>query len=272
MENSNINWTDHTWNPWIGCRRVSAECDHCYADALVTNRMNRDFSVVWRTKTWDGPPMWNRKAPAVAEGLGRRVRVFCTSLTDFFIQDADQWRDEAWEVIRRCKEMDWLILTKRPQLIPRRLPADWGDDWPNVWLGVTCGVRGSFYRLDALREIPAVVRFISAEPLLESLHDINLDGFNWLIAGGESGPTFLPMPEEWALELCDKCAEGKVGFHFKQHSALRPGQGPELDRKLYHEPPLVKMAWPAALQFVPTFNGSFHLSLTPNNENTMEEA
>jgi len=188
MENSKINWTDHTWNPWIGCRHVSAECDHCYADALVTNRMGRDFSVVQRTKTWKDPLRWNRKAPQLAAELGRRVRVFCASLTDFFIQDADQWRDEAWEVIRRCNEMDWLILTKRPQLIPRRLPADWDKGWPHVWLGTTCGVRNSYPRLDALREIPSAVRFISAEPLLESLADINLDGFHWLIAGGESGP------------------------------------------------------------------------------------
>lgn len=151
---------------------------------------------------------------------------FCASLTDFFIQEADQWRDEAWEVIRRCNEMDWLILTKRPQLIPRRLPAHWGDGWPHVWLGTTCGVRDSYPRLDALREIPAAVRFISAEPLLESLADINLDGFHWLIAGGESGPGFRPTEEKWATKLRDLClARDGVGFHFKQHAAFRPGQG-----------------------------------------------
>jgi protein gp37 len=203
--------------------------------------MGRDFAVVQRTKTWDEPPIWNLKARAVAEGLGRRVRVFCASLTDFFIQDADEWRDEAWDVIRRCSNMNWLILTKRPQLIPRRLPADWGKGWPNVWLGVTCGVRESYRGLDALREIPAAVRFISAEPLLESLHDINLEGFHWLIAGGESGRGFRPMREEWALELRDICARKKVGFHFKQHSAFRSGQDPKLDGKLYREPPLVQL-------------------------------
>lgn len=129
MENSKINWTDHTWNPWIGCRHVSAECDHCYADTMVTNRMGRDFSIVTHTKTWKEPPKWNRKAPALEAELGRRVRVFCASLTDFFIQDADPWRDEAWDVIRQCTEMDWLILTKRPQLIPRRLPSDYRDEF-----------------------------------------------------------------------------------------------------------------------------------------------
>ncbi len=241
MENSKINWTDHTWNPWIGCRHVSAECDHCYADTMVTNRMGRDFSVVQRTKTWKEPHKWNRKAPQLAAELSRRVRVFCASLTDFFIQDADEWRDEAWDVIRQCSEMDWLILTKRPQLIPRRLPADWGTGWPHVWLGTTCGVRSSYSRLDTLRSIPAEVRFISAEPLLESLADIDLTGFHWLIAGGESGSGFRPMKEEWAVELRDICAKSWVGFHFKQHSAFQPGHDAELCGRRYHEPPLVQI-------------------------------
>jgi protein gp37 len=204
--------------------------------------MGRDFADVRRTKTWKDPLKWNRKASALAAELGRRVRVFCASLTDFFIQDADEWRPEAWEVIRQCTEMDWLILTKRPQLISRRLPADWENGWPHVWLGVSVGVRDSYLRLDALRQIPAAVRFVSAEPLLESLEDINLGGFHWLIAGGESGPGFRPMLNEWALELRDICVQQKIGFHFKQHAAFRPGQGHTLCGELWNEPPLVQIA------------------------------
>ena len=241
MENSNINWTDHTFNPWIGCRHMSDECDNCYADTWVTKRMGRDFGIIQRTKTSKEPLKWNRNAPALAAKLGRRVRVFCASLTDFFIQDADEWRGEAWDVIRTCTQMDWLILTKRPQLISRRLPADWGDGWPHVWLGTTCGVRSSYSRLDALRSAPARVRFISGEPLLESLADINLNGFNWLIAGGESGSGFRAMRDEWAIELRDTCAREGVGFHFKQHSSFRQGQGVELCGRVYHEPPLVNI-------------------------------
>jgi protein gp37 len=110
-------------------------------------------------------------------------------------------------------------------------------------LGTTCGVRSSYSRLDALRKVPAAIRFISAEPLLESMADVNLDGFHWLIAGGESGSGFRPMQDEWARELRDVCARESakrfdgVGFHFKQHSAFRPGTGTELDGKLYHQPP-----------------------------------
>jgi protein gp37 len=209
---------------------------------MVTNRMGRDFGIVQRTKTWKEPLKWNRKAPVLEAEVGRRVRVFNASLTDFFIQDADAWRDEAWDVLRQCPDMDWLILTKRPQLIPPRLPQDWGEGWRHVWLGTTCGVRKSYPRLDALREIPAAVRFISAEPLLESLADINLDGFHWLIAGGESGSGFRPMLDSWALELRDRCAQQGAGFHFKQHSAFRPGQCAELDGNPYHEPPLIQIA------------------------------
>jgi protein gp37 len=204
--------------------------------------MGRDFSVVTRTKTWKEPPKWNRKAATLAQELGRRVRVFCASLTDFFIQDADPWREEVWDIIRECTDMDWLILTKRPQLIPSRLPKDWGAGWPHVWLGTTCGVRNSYPRLYALRVIPAAVRFISAEPLLESMADIDLDGFHWLIAGGESGSGYRPMQDDWAFELRDSCARQGVGFHFKQHSAFRPGKGIELDGQLYHEPPLIQIA------------------------------
>jgi protein gp37 len=242
MEFSQINWTNHTWNPWIGCRHVSDECDHCYADFLVTKRMGRDFSRVTRTKTWRDPISFNRKAPALAAQLGRRVRVFCASLTDFFIQDADPWREEAWQVIRECSNLDFLILTKRPRLIPSRLPADWGEGYRNVWLGTTCGVRSSYPRLDDLRNIPAVVRFISAEPLLESLANINLQNYHWLIAGGESGAGYRPMREEWAVELRHACVAQGVAYHFKQHSAFRAGTDPYLKGIQYHESPLVQIA------------------------------
>lgn len=120
------------------------------------------------------------------------MRVFCASLTDFFIQDADPWRDEAWKVIRECPNLDFLILTKRPSLIPSRLPADWRNGYPNVWLGTTCGVRSSYPRIDDLCSVPAIVRFVSAEPLLESLSDIDLGGVHWLIAGGSRAPAVAP--------------------------------------------------------------------------------
>jgi len=241
MENSKINWTDHTWNPWLGCRHVSTECDHCYADFLVSKRMGKDFTTAWKTKTWRDPIKWNAKAPELQQELGRRVRVFCASLTDFFLAEVDEWRPAAWDIIRQCANLDWLILTKRPALVEKRLPADWGSGYPNVWLGTTCGVRSSYPRVDVLRNIPAQLRFISAEPLLESLVDIDLTGVHWLIAGGESGSGFRPMKDEWAIELRDLCRKKNVGFHFKQHSAFRNGTNPLLDGTQYFQSPIVQI-------------------------------
>jgi protein gp37 len=238
MENSKISWTEHTFNPWIGCRHVTPECDHCYADRMVTVRMARDFSKVQRSKTWASPLKWNREADRLAQKLGRRPRVFCASLTDFFLQGADPWRTEAWELIRKCTNLDWLILTKRTKLAASRLPSDWGTGWPHVWLGTTCGCRASEYRLDELRALPAAVRFVSAEPLLESMTHMNLTGINWLIVGGESGPKFRTMEDVWATGLRDKCKAENVGFFFKQHSSFRPGQGAKLEGAEHHEGPL----------------------------------
>jgi protein gp37 len=157
------------------------------------------------------------------------------------LAEVDEWRPAAWDIIRQCANLDWLILTKRPALVEKRLPADWGSGYPNVWLGTTCGVRSSYPRVDVLRNIPAQLRFISAEPLLESLVDIDLTGVHWLIAGGESGSGFRPMKDEWAIELRDLCRKKNVGFHFKQHSAFRNGTNPLLDGTQYFQSPIVQI-------------------------------
>ena len=133
-----IEWCDHTYNPWIGCTKVSPACDYCYAEAQEDRRYGR---VTWggpRRRTSEAtrraPHRWDRDAGAA----GERRHVFCMSLGDFWDnQVADEWRDEALGIIRQCRNLDWLILTKRPQNIRRMLPPDWGDGWPNVWLGVT---------------------------------------------------------------------------------------------------------------------------------------
>ena len=239
MEYSSISWTDHTWNRFVGCFHVSPECDHCYAEFLVTHRMGKNFNQPWLTKTGRHPFRWNTKAPELEQQLGRRVRVFCSSLTDFFLAEADGWRAEAWDTIRQCSNLDFLILTKRPERIMACLPSDWGEGYANVWMGVTCGVRSSYPRVDVLRTIPARVRFVSAEPLLESLADIILTNIHWLIAGGESGPKFRRMDIQWARELRDRCRKLHVGFFFKQESAFRPATNPLLDGQQYHQPPLL---------------------------------
>jgi protein gp37 len=211
-ERSVIEWTDATWNPWRGCDKVSPGCAHCYM-FRDQRRYGRDPSVVVRASdaTFFAPLRSRRwQAPR---------KVFTCSWSDWFHEDADPWRAEAWDVIRRTPEHTYQVLTKRPERIADHLPDDWGDGYANVWLGVTIESRRFVDRADLLRETPAAVRFISAEPLLGPLvcgvcggtgwdvepgshgqpvqvmcpecmrldGDLDLAGIDWLIAGGESG-------------------------------------------------------------------------------------
>lgn len=214
-------------------------------------RYGRDFSKLTRTKTWGEPLKWQKAAAAA----GRTERVFTCSWSDFFHEDADRWRAEAWEVIRQCPNLQFQILTKRPERILEEkrvyrgdklsgfldweslLPLDWGDGWPNVWLGVSVENPKYLWRVDELRKVPARIRFISAEPLLAPLPTLDLAGISWVIVGGESGPGYRPMKTEWARELLAKCRTAGVPFFHKQASALRTETGIELDGKIYHEFP-----------------------------------
>lgn len=161
-ENSAIEWTDHTWNPWYGCHKVSAGCQHCYM-FREQRRYGRDPNVVQRSKTtFRAPLSWAKKARAT----GERFRVF-PSWSDFFIREADPWRDEAWGIIRDTPELIYLILTKRPELALSRLPADWGDGWDHVWLGVSCEDQPSaVLRIKQFLPVPSKHRLLSLEPLL----------------------------------------------------------------------------------------------------------
>ena len=167
-QNSKIEWTDHTFNPWIGCQKVSPGCDHCYAETMMDHRYHK---VQWgphgqRVRTseanWRGPLKW-----AKAEG-DIRQRVFCASLADVFDKQAPQGaRKDLFLLIHKTPQLDWMLLTKRPENIARMLPADWGNGWPNVWLGTTCEDQQHFdRRWPILRDVPAAVRFISYEPAL----------------------------------------------------------------------------------------------------------
>lgn len=215
-ENSHIGWTDHTFNPWWGCNKVSTECTHCYIDQIMRRSGHQPFRGPIRTRDWSKPPKWNR---AAAEA-GTRLRIFTCSMSDFFHPRADRWRTEAWDLIRECPNLDWLILTKRPELIRDRLPADWGDGWRNVWLGVTCGVRDSLHRVEALRELPAAIRFISAEPLIEQI-DFRpyLDGrIHWIITGCERAHKDRRrlMDIAWVRDIDRQCREAGIAHFFKQ--------------------------------------------------------
>jgi protein gp37 len=261
LEDSTIGWTHHTQNYWLGCDKIAAECAHCYISRVLKRQGREPWGQLYRSKTWDNPLKWQRQA----EAQGVCYRVFTNSLSDFFHADADGWRDEAWDVIRQTPNLIYLILTKRPELIRKRLPKDCGQGWPNVWLGVSCGCKLTLNKMDSLRRIPVhskAVRFVSCEPLLEDISaNINLDRFGWVIVGGESGggPEYLwdstddwrtefnalgrrIMRLEWAQSLLAKAQSAGIPFFFKQITAFRSGTGEDALGRLYQEFPLPPFA------------------------------
>jgi protein gp37 len=191
-ENSKIEWTDHTFNPWVGCTKVSPGCDHCYAESWS----KRSGLVQWgnhpRRRTsesnWQKPIKWNAKARDFKHGQGHRLRVFCASLADVFDNQADpRWREDLFALMRECSRLDWLVLTKRPQNLAKMLPSDWGDGYRNVWLGVTAEDQKRFdQRWKHLQNVPGSIKFISYEPAIGPLRLPKRGPLpDWLISGGE---------------------------------------------------------------------------------------
>lgn len=216
-----IEWTEATWNPWHGCLKVSPGCAHCYM-YRDKRRYGQDPAFVVRSKTsFDAPLKW--KAPKM---------IFTCSWSDFFIAEADQWRADAWEVIRRSPQHTYQVLTKRPERICDHLP----DGWPfqNVWLGVSVENPRFYWRIETLREIPASVRFLSVEPLLKPMLGLPLEGISWVVVGGESGPGCRPMKAEWVREIRGQCSRAKVAFFFKQWGGPRKDvRGRVLDGRIW---------------------------------------
>lgn len=220
-ENSGIEWTHHTFNPWIGCTKVSAACDHCYAEAWDSRFNGGRWGAKaprTRTKTWSQPRKWNRQA----EAAGERKRVFCASLADVFDNHKSiepGWRDDLWLLIEETPHLDWLLLTKRPQNISKFMPSYWlREPRSNVWLGTTVeNQTEAKRRIPHLVGVPAHVRFLSCEPLLGNLNLRPwLPSLHWVIAGGESGARYRPADPNWFRTIRNQCEIESVPFLFKQ--------------------------------------------------------
>lgn len=259
-ERTGIEWTDHTFNPWWGCEKVSPGCAHCYAEG-VSNRY--EGPGLWGAghrfrffgeKHWQAPLRWNRRAEA--EGVRRRV--FCASMADVFEErpELEEHRARLFDLIEQTPLLDWQVLTKRPEFA-----RDWiaREGWAagleprNVWMGVSIENARHTWRADVLRAIPAAVRFISAEPLLGSLFErasdltygraidrsvtedeaveimararrpLDLTGIDWVIVGGESGKGARPFDVGWAREIVSACrlnADGAPAVFVKQLGAM----------------------------------------------------
>ncbi len=228
-KDSRIEWTDHTFNPWWGCVKVSPACKHCYAEAWA----KRTGQAVWGIsahRRFFGPAHWQEPHRWHAEAVrsGRRHRVFCASMADVFEdrRDLDPWRTQLGALIAETPLLDWLLLTKRPDRAAALAP--WGSSWPrNVWLGAT--VEDQVWverRLPHLAAVPANLRFLSCEPLLGSL-DLSPwlgHAVHWVIAGGESGARARPSDPAWFRGLRDQCQRAGVPFHFKQWGIWAPAE------------------------------------------------
>jgi protein gp37 len=216
-QNSNIEWTHDTFNPWWGCVKVSPACDHCYAERF-SNRWVKP--TLWGSnaprrffgdKHWQQPLRWNKAALKA----GERRRVFCASMADVFEDRSDlvSYRARLFEIIAETSQLDWLLLTKRPENIIRMLPCPLPR---NAWLGTTAENQVAWdIRLPLLLAVPAAVRFVSAEPLLGPI-TMNGNIPDWLIVGGECGPGARPIESAWVESLCEQCSRDKVPFFFKQ--------------------------------------------------------
>lgn len=239
-QNTKIEWATHTFNPWIGCTKVGPGCDNCYAKADFEDRKHR---VVWgagqpRSRTsaanWQLPLRWNAQHDEFFAMHGHRQRVFCASLADVFDNSIDpQWRADLFQLIEATPNLDWLLLTKRIGNVPALVPEatdliDYGEGWQsmwgqgvwpkNVWLGATIVNREELLRDGPkLAAIPADVKFWSAEPMLGDLGAVPPELLpDWVIVGGESGPSARPMHPDWARSLRDQCEAVGVPFMFKQ--------------------------------------------------------
>lgn len=225
---SAIEWTEATWNPWHGCTKVSPGCAHCYMYREKKRYGQEPAKVVRSKTTFDAPLKW--KEPQL---------IFTCSWSDFFIEEADPWRDEAWEIIRSTPQHAYQILTKRPQRIAANLPQGW--PFENVCLGVSVENPRFYGRIEMLRKIPAFVRFLSLEPLLAPMPHLPLAGISWVIVGGESGPGCRPMKPEWVREIRDQCARAGVPFFFKQWGGLRKNiTGRLFEGRVWDEMPELK--------------------------------
>lgn len=219
-ERSTIEWTQATWNPVTGCSKVSPGCAHCYAETFAErfrgvagHPYTQGFDLTLRHDRLMLPLQWRQ--PRL---------IFVNSMSDLFHEDVPYtFVRHVFDVMEQASQHRFQLLTKRARRLVELAPH---LRWPaNVWMGVSIENRQFAGRASELRQVPAAVRFISAEPLLGPLDDLSLQGIDWLIVGGESGPGARPMHPEWVRSLRDRCANASVPFYFKQWGAYRPLEG-----------------------------------------------
>jgi protein gp37 len=241
MKTTKIEWTDKTWNPVTGCTKISSGCAHCYAEVMA-----RRLQAMGQAKYADGFRLTLHESKLLDPLVWKRPHtIFVCSMSDLFHQDVpDSFLDRVMGTIMLTPWHRYQLLTKRAARMAnyfssREIPK-------NAWLGVTVEDRARRERIDALRSLPATVRFLSCEPLLEDLDTVDLTGIHWVIAGGESGPKARPMHKEWVESLKDQAEATGAAFFFKQWGAwgsdgVKRGEkanGKRLDGRVWQNMPM----------------------------------
>lgn len=234
---SSIEWTDATWNPVTGCTKISPGCKHCYAERMAKrlkamghqNYVN-GFDLTLQPHMLELPLKWRRPS-----------QVFVNSMSDLFHDRIPiSFIARVFDVMASTPQHTYQLLTKRSKRLARMAPD---LDWPaNVWMGVSVESDRYSFRADHLREVPAAVRFLSVEPMLGPVPSLDLNGIDWVIVGGESGPGARPIQQEWVRDLRDKCQKRGVPFFFKQWGGRTPkAGGRQLDGRTWDEMPRVSV-------------------------------
>jgi protein gp37 len=235
---SGIEWTESTWNPLTGCTKISPGCKHCYAE-----RMARRLQAMGQPNYKNGFNLTvHEHALNLPEKWKRPQNIFVNSMSDLFHKSVPtDFIHRVFDVMGRAHWHRFQVLTKRSA----RLAAMSGElPWhPNVWVGVSVENSDYVHRIDHLRTTGAEVRFLSLEPLLGPLPNLNLDGIGWVVVGGESGPGARPADPAWVAEIRDQCVAARVPFFFKQWGGVQKKKaGRTLDGKIWGEMPEVKAA------------------------------
>jgi len=213
MAKTKIEWTESTWNPVTGCTRISSGCRFCYAEIMARRlkamgqyKYRNGFKLTLHPETLQEPFQW--KKPRM---------VFVNSMSDLLHKDVPvEFIQKVFQVIKENPQHVFQVLTKRADIL-RYYDSEGLLEWPhNLWMGVTVEDESVVHRIEKLRNTGARVKFLSCEPLLGSLHNMDLNGIDWVIVGGESGRTPRPMKAEWVLEIKEKCRKANVAFYFKQ--------------------------------------------------------
>lgn len=228
MQDSNIAWTDETWNPVHGCSKVSAGCDNCYAERISNQYGHTEHE--WTNEHADENVGARPDKLTEPHKLEEPRRIFVNSMSDLFHSNvSEEFVRDVFAVMRNCPHHVFQVLTKRPARA-----AHMTLEWPeNVWMGTSVEDDRVVPRIDMLRDVDAHTRFISFEPLIGPVGEVDLSGIDWAIVGGESGPEDVrrEMDHSWARDVYRQCREQDTAFFFKQSSGPRPETGTSLTVK-----------------------------------------